>query len=719
MGSPVLYVIFLSALLYLSSLSNVQTQELEDQDALCNENSCLVIYFQRKTFLDAWRSCKKQGGNLVTIKSAAEENLIETLFSNLEPTESNHMFVWIGLQRQPRKCAPGRPMRGFAWVTGEQDTQYINWQQADFQNTCSFPRCVSIGYSTSAQKSQDNFKWKDGPCSIPVDAYLCRYTFSGMCQAISNEGYGNALYTTPFHHVTSLLTHIPFGSVATVPCLTNGDQTVLCNQREDGTVDWNRDPPFCADISKTSWCDKDNGGCHHDCIEDGNHYYCDCKEGFLLAEDGMSCFHPDPCQGSRCEYECLTVMDSYRCACPDGYMLAQDEHGCLDVNECLQSPCEQICVNTQGTFECHCYNGYKPGEEGTCTDVDECAESPCQHECENVIGSYICHCHHGFALLPGDPNRCDDIDECQYEGFCEQMCINYIGGFQCYCEEGYDLQDNLFSCRPSYEQQSSTVPASILLITDPTTHMADHREPNYYKPRENESLDWLTELPKVEMVPTDLLWLTHATQEVTETTSPTQSPTSIINMKLDNVDQQTVAVDAFLSSSTSTPLSEYYEDESTTEFTVSPTTTVTDDAQQWTWFSPSSNKFDKEGTTQSSFIADTEYKTDEKNLDNGSHEYESTTSYTELQTLTQALISTQGAKDDNSNKQTEGSSWLLVGLLVPLCIFIVIMVALGIIYCTRCASKPQNKNATECYHWIAGAGDKAAADMTSGGVTKV
>ncbi|KAG7330059.1 hypothetical protein KOW79_006281 [Hemibagrus wyckioides] len=710
MGSPVLGVILLSTLVYLSS---IHSQELQDQDVLCSENSCLAIYFQRKTFLDAWRHCRSQGGNLATIKSPEEADLTETLFSNLDLKESSRVFVWIGLQRQPRKCAANRPMRGFSWITGEQDTGYTNWQQEDSPNTCSVPRCVSIGYSTSSPKSQDNFKWKDGPCSIPVDGYLCRYTFSGMCQAISNEGFGNVLYTTPFNLVTSLLTYIPFGSTATVPCLTKGDQTVLCTQREDGTVGWKRDPPYCSDISKTSWCDKDNGGCHHNCIEDENDYYCDCKDGFVLAEDEMSCFQTDPCQGSPCEYECLTVMDSYRCACPEGYMLAPDEQGCLDVDECLQSPCEQICVNAPGTFECHCRDGYKSDEVGTCEDIDECTESPCEHECENVVGSHVCHCHHGFAPSPGDPSRCYDVDECQIEGTCEQMCINSNGGFECYCNEGYDLQIDFYSCKPSDEQQLSTVSSSIVLITDLTNHTTEHQDLDYEKLHENEPLDWLTELPNLEMVPTDLRWLTSATQEVTETTSPTESPTTLINMELDNVDQQTVAMDAFESSTTSTPLPEYYEGDSTTEPIVFLTTTVESGAWNWMWLSPNPNELDKEGP----FITNTDYETYETDLDN---DYESTTSNTEIQTLTQPLLSTQGAKDGGSNEQTQSSSWLLVGLLVPLCIFLVVMVVLGIIYCTRCSnSKPQNKNATECYHWIAGAGDKAAADLASGGVTKV
>ncbi|XP_062849193.1 CD248 molecule, endosialin a [Trichomycterus rosablanca] len=709
MGSPVLWVTLLYGLLHPFS---VQTQEMiEDQDALCNENSCLVIYMQPKTFLDAWRSCKNQGGNLVTIKSQEEAGMVETLFSNMELTEGSSVFVWIGLQRQPRKCSASRPMRGFSWVTGEQDTQYTNWQQEDSPNTCPLLRCVGIGYSRVAQKSQDNFKWQDGPCSVPVDGYVCRYTFPGMCQEVPNEGFGNALYTTPFHLVTSFLSHIPFGSVATVPCLTTVDQTLLCTQREDGTVGWNAEPPYCTDASKTSWCDKDNGGCHHYCIDDEEHYSCDCNEGFLLAEDGLSCIQIDPCQGSPCEFECLTVMDSYRCACPEGYMLAPDEKGCLDVDECLQSPCEHICVNAPGTFECRCRDGYRQDEEGACEDVDECAESPCEHACENVMGSHVCHCHIGFAPLPEDPTRCHDVDECQIEGTCEQMCINYNGGFECYCEEGYTLQTDNYSCRLSNEDlQSPTVTDSIPLTTHFPYRMTEPHDLVYLRPQETESLDWLTEPPNIQVIPTDLLWLTSATQRVSETTPPTESSTGTVKIELDDFGSQTSTVEESLSFTTSTPLPDYYEDESTTELTEltePPTTTVADEAGNVMGFSPTTKDIYVYDNAPSSLTFSEDYV------------HESTTFYTDLQTITQFLLSTQGSEDYKSDEAMQGNSWLLVGLLVPLCIFIAIMVALGIVYCIRCTSKPQNKNTTECYHWIAGAGDKAAADMPGGGVTKV
>ncbi|XP_036453083.1 CD248 molecule, endosialin a [Colossoma macropomum] len=654
MGSPVLSgATLLSVLLYLCS---VWTQDLRDRDVLCNENSCLVLYWQRKTFLEAWRSCKFQGGNLVTIKSPEEANTVETLFSKTELREDQRVRVWIGLQRQPRKCSTTRPMRGFSWITGEQDIQYTNWEQEDSPNTCSSPRCVSISYTTAAQERHNNLKWKDGSCSVPLDGYLCRYAFPGMCQVIASEGGGNTLYTTPFQLISAFLTHIPFGSIATVPCDTKGDQTVLCAQREDGTVGWSADPPFCSDVF-------------------------------------------DPCQESPCEYECVVVMDSYRCACPDGYMLATDEQDCLDVDECLQSPCEQICLNTPGSFECHCHNGYQLNEEGTCEDVDECADFPCEHECENIMGSHICHCRLGFAPLPEDPDHCYDIDECQFEGTCEHMCSNYIGGFECYCKEGYELHPNLYFCTPiSEDKQSPTVTASYPWITHLPGPIWETQDPGYHWPQVyktvTESVDLITESPNVETVPTNLLWLTKALQEEDETTPQTESPPGIITVEVDDLDPKTVSVEAFLPSTTSTPVPEYYEDESSTVSTVLPTTTVP--VGTWMWFSSTPKEYKKN---------------------------ESATFEPELLTSTQPLTTTQVTEETteevSKSEQTQGSSWLLVGLLVPLCIFFVVMIALGIIYCKRCTAKPQNKNATDCYHWIAGAGEKAAADMSGGGISKV
>ncbi len=574
-------------------------------------------------------------------------------------------------------------------------------------------------YSTAAHEQGHNLKWKDGPCSVSVDGYLCRYNFQGMCTAIANEGGGNTLYSTPFNLLSTLLTHIPYGSVAAVPCPAKDDQSVLCTQKEDGTVDWNREPPFCSDIPKTSGCDKDNGGCHHICVEDDSQYYCDCNDGFLLAEDGVSCFLSDPCNGAPCEFECLRVMDGYRCACPDGYMLAPNEQGCVDVDECLQSPCEHICVNAPGTFECRCRDGYQQDEEGACEDVDECLDNPCEHACENTLGSHICHCHLGFAPLQEDQSQCHDIDECQIEGTCEQMCINYDGGFECYCEEGYTLQSNQYSCTPIGEDMEtpSTTVSNPWITHNP---IWDPEDPAYpWHPPPDSDWNWQTELPNLETVPTDLI---STTEEEPETSTPTEISPEVINVHGDFNPEQPVH-DAFFPPAILTPAPDYYEDESTTVPTVPPSSTASGGAWNWLWFSSTQTKPETQETAKNPLDLFGEYESYEQDSDHiDMHNDESTTFGPGQQTSTLFLMQSQGIEEviidnDNSSNQGQGTNWLLIGLLVPFCIFIVVMVVLGILYYTRYTVKPQNKNTSDCYHWIAGAGDKAAADISSS-VTK-
>uniref|UniRef100_A0A8C7Q6S7 CD248 molecule, endosialin a n=1 Tax=Oncorhynchus mykiss TaxID=8022 RepID=A0A8C7Q6S7_ONCMY len=687
MGSPVrcaaAVVVSLLGLLYYSP--PVWGQELQERDALCNEDGCFVVYFQRKTFLDSWRSCKEKGGNLATVKLQEGADTIAALFSSVELRGlRTKVRVWIGLQRQPRQCTASRPLRGFSWITGDQDTQYTNWLRDDSPSTCSAPRCVVMTYGTAAHEQHDNFKWLDGSCSVPVDGYLCHYTYKGMCPAIWSEGGSNALYSTPFSLLSSLLTHVPFGSVATVPCPGGTEeQSVLCVLREDGTVGWSRETPLCSDTTEKSWCDRDNGGCEHFCQEAREHYYCECSDGFQLGDDGQTCVAVDPCHSAPCEFECLPLSDGYRCACPEGYMLDPDERGCLDVDECLQSPCEQLCVNAQGTFECRCRQGYRHDQEGDCEDVDECMDDPCEHACENTPGSHICHCHLGFSPLPEDPSHCQDTDECQIPGTCQQMCVNYEGGFECYCEVGYELLSDQFSCRKIGEDSPTAVTPSYPWVTGQPGSKWDPQQTYTDWPlEEEESLDWLTDPPRLE---SDIIWVTSAPQEEPVLNhnpfllSP--SPTS------DTIPTPTPTYDRYW----------FEEDEETTTSpSVLPTSTISGGAWNWFWISSTPTSQDQGLTTWQEPITD-QYGEDERGLP-------------------QEDVVEGERKDERGIQKQDGANWLLVGLLVPLCIFIVVMVALGIVYCTRCAVTPRNKSATDCYHWISGAHDKQGALNPSKGM---
>uniref|UniRef100_A0A087YQH0 CD248 molecule, endosialin a n=1 Tax=Poecilia formosa TaxID=48698 RepID=A0A087YQH0_POEFO len=652
-------IFLLSSVLYsLFGFSSVLSQDLRERDAFCNAEGCFVIYFESKIFLDSWRSCKEKGGNLATIKRKEEANAIATLFSTVDLRSSRtKVKVWIGLQRQPRQCNSDS-LRGFSWTTGDQDTQYTNWQTEDSPDMCLVSLCVSFDYDTL--QHSDNFKWIHGSCSIPADGYLCHFAYNGMCSLLPSEGSGVVLYTTPFNLLTTTLTHLPVGSVANLQCLTNANQKVQCVKRtNDGSVGWFPEPLFCSNPSITyQLCEQDNGGCEHFCTQAGGQMSCGCAKGFRLRYDGQTC-EPDFCQEDPCEFECLPLSDGYRCACPDGYMLAPDEHACLDVDECLQSPCEQRCTNSPGTFECQCLEGYFINETGECEDIDECSVNICQHACENILGSYTCLCHLGYTVDRENPTQCLDNDECQIPGTCEQMCVNYDGGFQCFCKNGYELLSDQSTCQKIGANQvgSTTPPFPHVGHIEPTT---DHWPENQEQP-----LDWLTN-PLTASKPEEM-WDTSVSQD---------EPRTSWDDLYGDYEQETTATIPFLS-----------------------TSTVSEGAWNW-WpsFSTSTQSLDNPHT-------DSDVKKEAEQEKFSPHDYPQLPGQ-------ESVKEGKNYEDDREHKQS--NTGLLVGLLVPICIFIVVMVALGIFYCTHCGVKPRNKNATECYHWISGAHDKQGAPGPSG-----
>ncbi|XP_059398388.1 endosialin-like [Carassius carassius] len=576
-------------LLYLYWYEGVIRQSLQEQNIMCNAEGCYSIHLQRNNFLDSWRSCKDKGGNLATIKGPEEASMIHDLLSSGIRSHSRPKIrLWIGLQRQPRQCSVKSPLRGFTWITGDQETQYTNWQHDGLDSACAAHRCVVISYNTAKKRGngKNNFKWVDGSCVVDVEGFLCRYTHHGMCPALQKEGGAPAVYTTPFELTSTVLTHIPIGFVATLPCPDGDkeDQSVMCMMREDRSVGWSKDAPLCTD-TPMDWCKQDNGGCEHYCVNSDTHYYCECSENYVLEKDGKTCKLVDPCYSVNCEFECESTPQGHRCKCPEGYLLSADNQKCVDVDECLQKPCQQECVNAPGTFECRCNEGFLPSEFGECVDVDECMEKKCVHICENLPGSYMCHCPDGFSPHKEDPEKCEDIDECKRE-ICEQVCRNYNGGFECLCKEGYMLQEDKYLCRPVNENKSLTVS------------------------------------PTVEWHPTYLSWSTEKTEERDVTTQTSNSPSS--NFLMMHLRKE-------ISIATG----------------------------------------DKVGVRSSG----------NKRLSEASDSVTLTPPTSQISEYTLASETKQPPDD----RKKHDKSWLIVALLVMLCVFAVVILALGIVYCTSWA----------------------------------
>lgn len=711
----------------------VLARDLRETDALCTGDRCFVLHFQPKTFLESWRSCKEGGGNLATVKRREDAAAIAQLFSSADLRRSRtKVRVWIGLQRQPRQCSAARPLRGFSWTTGDQDTDYTNWQGQDSPAACTAPRCVVVGYD--AQKHSDNLKWADGPCTVPADGYLCHYAYRGMCPALWSEGAGPALYTTPFGLLSTLLTHAPPGTVATLPCPSDAkrESSVSCMLTNDGSPAWSREAPLCSDPPVShDWCQRDNGGCEHFCRAAGGRFYCECADGYQLSENGQNCEPPDPCKGAPCKFECLALSDSYRCACPDGYMLAPDEHGCMDVDECLQSPCEHVCVNSPGTFECRCREGYLLDEEGACEDADECMGNPCEHACENTAGSHICHCHLGFSPVPEDPSRCQDTDECRIAGTCQQMCVNVEGGFQCYCDKGYQLMSDLFSCQKmedDYDQSAATPSFAWathqpgLLLWDPDHYdWEEERHNTGWPPEDERYLEWLTDTPKPPE--SGVIWVSTAQGE--------DSPDMLHPSARKPVEVDPTAPSSLAPHATTSPATEpllrttphWYDNGDEDETAAAPpmvsTSTLSEGAWNgWKGVTP------PEQTTRNpeeERVLSTHTPTAPGFHRNAGDpqlgepveppEEGSTPSWTHPQGAaapTQTLPSPSPAGGAGEvvlegSGQTQSNAWLLLAILVPVCVFTVLMLVLGIVYCSCFGPQPRRKKAADCYHWISGA----------------
>lgn len=561
--------------------------------------------------------------------------------------------------------------------TGDQDGQFTNWLREDTPGTCAAPRCVAM--TVHASESADNFRWLDGSCALPLDGYVCQYNSKGMCPPLEDEGGGAAVYTTPFHLLSSLLTHVPFGSVATVFCPVDqsdpdapAQHTVLCMEGDDETVGWSRETPLCTSgtsVKNQDWCSGDHG-CEQFCQNTGTDYYCYCAEGFVIDEDGYGC-KPDPlgqtnapdlpsdsagptdrphmkqvCVDMGCEYDCVETPRAVRCTCPPGYQMGPDGRRCSDVDECVQQPCPQLCVNIPGTFHCTCHPGYQPDDEGECVDIDECLdEGSCQGVCENTVGSFRCVCNSGYEL--GSGGECVDVDECVGESPCQQQCLNYMGGYQCFCDNNYDLQPDGLSCQPSDDGEYSTLTpdpgdSSHVPILDPshdipwsTSYTLD---PNF-EPDTSLDVDLLTESPD-QLLPE----VTHGSDNSLnqwDAFSPKEHPTAPSPTRKQSTGNEIV--------------SEVEGKAGNRDVNDHRGVETSDDSRS--------------GNRQDSTINDTE-----------------------------EMAAETGAESTEGKKKHD-KSWMLVALLVPLCVFLVVMLALGIVYCTSCAVD-KSLSFSECYRWI-------------------
>ncbi|NXO96915.1 C1QR1 protein, partial [Certhia brachydactyla] len=390
----------------------------DDVEGLCADSACYTLHRNESSWKNAQESCRNNGGNLAPVGSAGEAALLRELLATARWTRP----AWLGLVLHRGSCVfPQKPLRGFSWVAGGEPGNFSEWA-SEPAVTCVSDRCVTL----LPPGPRGHGGWADRACRSPLQAFLCKFSFQGMCGLLPLAGGGTVTYATPFGVRSARLAAAPFGTLAEVECHSGGASTfAVCKESlSGGGFAWHPPGPPCPVT-----CGHRNGGCQHLCLDGpGETPRCACHPGYALAADMASCVPEDACHPNPCQGSCRVLPGGFECGCEPGYVLAADGRGCSDVDECQSGPCQHQCHNIPGGFQCYCRPGYRPARPA--------GRRP-----------FRCACRPGFQRLPGG-DSCLDVDECLRDP-CPGACRNFPGGYDCLCPPGSVQDGDSHGCSPA------------------------------------------------------------------------------------------------------------------------------------------------------------------------------------------------------------------------------------------------------------------------------
>ncbi|XP_073513239.1 layilin isoform X1 [Phyllobates terribilis] len=136
-----------------------------------------IIYFhdtsRRLSFQEAQDECRRDGGDLMTIKSEAEQKFIQILIQSLTASDGD---FWLGLRRIEEESPSSSDCQSlYSWVDGSKPT-FWNWY-AD-EPSCGSEVCVVMYYQPFASPGVGGrymFQWNDDQCNMKNN-FICKYS---------------------------------------------------------------------------------------------------------------------------------------------------------------------------------------------------------------------------------------------------------------------------------------------------------------------------------------------------------------------------------------------------------------------------------------------------------------------------------------------------------------------------------------------------------------
>ncbi|KAJ7997500.1 hypothetical protein DPEC_G00229670 [Dallia pectoralis] len=128
---------------------------------------------RRLSFVEAELACRSDGGELLSIESLNEQQIIEKLITDLRPSDGD---FWIGLRRHHGVTESVEDCPSLYYWTDGSHASFRNWHWDE--PSCGNEVCVVMYHQPSAPPGQGGlymFQWNDDNCDTRNN-FICKYT---------------------------------------------------------------------------------------------------------------------------------------------------------------------------------------------------------------------------------------------------------------------------------------------------------------------------------------------------------------------------------------------------------------------------------------------------------------------------------------------------------------------------------------------------------------